>query len=82
VASPMCQTVRSVRWTPNTGANVRHVRAGTGDAFRRGHLAQRSRVRFPLLPGVAVGLKRGPLNLMRINEDLLERKSSGSGLEN
>jgi hypothetical protein len=31
---------------------------------------------------VAVGLERGPLNLVRINEELLERKSSGSGLEN
>jgi hypothetical protein len=31
---------------------------------------------------VAVGLERGPLSLMRINEELLERKSSGSGLEN
>jgi hypothetical protein len=29
----------------------------------------------------AVGLERGPLNLMSINEELLERKSSGSGLE-
>jgi hypothetical protein len=30
----------------------------------------------------AAGLERGPLNLVRINEDLLERKSSGSGVEN
>jgi hypothetical protein len=30
----------------------------------------------------AVGLERGPLSLMRIAEELLERKSSGSGLEN
>jgi hypothetical protein len=29
-----------------------------------------------------VGLKRGPLSLVRINEELLEIKSSGSGLEN
>jgi hypothetical protein len=29
-----------------------------------------------------VGLERGPLRLLRINEELLERKSSGSGLEN
>jgi hypothetical protein len=29
-----------------------------------------------------VGLERGPLSLVRINEVLLERKSSGSGLEN
>jgi hypothetical protein len=31
---------------------------------------------------VAVGLKRDPLGLMSINEELLERNSSGSGLEN
>jgi hypothetical protein len=30
----------------------------------------------------AVGLERGPLSLVRIIEELLERKSSGSGLEN
>jgi hypothetical protein len=29
-----------------------------------------------------VGLERGPLNLVRIIEELLEWKSSGSGLEN
>jgi hypothetical protein len=29
-----------------------------------------------------VGLERGPLNLVRITEELLERKSGGSGLEN
>jgi hypothetical protein len=29
-----------------------------------------------------VGLERGPLSFMRITEELLERKSSGSGLEN
>jgi hypothetical protein len=29
-----------------------------------------------------VGLERGPLSLMRIIEELLEWKSSGSGLEN
>jgi hypothetical protein len=28
-----------------------------------------------------VGLERGPLSLVSINEELLERKSSGSGLE-
>jgi hypothetical protein len=28
-----------------------------------------------------VGLKRGPLGLVTTNEELLERKSSGSGLE-
>jgi hypothetical protein len=31
---------------------------------------------------VAVGLERGPLSLVTINEEILERKSSGSGLEN
>jgi hypothetical protein len=29
-----------------------------------------------------VGLERGPLSLVRITEELLERKSSGFGLEN
>jgi hypothetical protein len=29
----------------------------------------------------AVGLERGPLSLVSTTEDLLERKSSGSGLE-
>jgi hypothetical protein len=29
-----------------------------------------------------VGLDRGPLSLVRINEELLEWKSSGSGIEN
>jgi hypothetical protein len=29
-----------------------------------------------------VGLERGPLSLLTIIEELLERKSSGSGLEN
>jgi hypothetical protein len=29
-----------------------------------------------------VGLERGPLSLIRIIEELLEWKSSGSGLEN
>jgi hypothetical protein len=29
-----------------------------------------------------VGLERGPLSLVRIIEELLESKSSGSGLEN
>jgi hypothetical protein len=29
-----------------------------------------------------VGLERGPLSLVRIIEELLEWKSSGSGLEN
>jgi hypothetical protein len=29
-----------------------------------------------------VGLERGPLSRMSINEELLERKNSGSGLEN
>jgi hypothetical protein len=31
---------------------------------------------------VAVVVERDPLSLVRINEELLERKSSGSGLEN
>jgi hypothetical protein len=31
---------------------------------------------------MVVGLKRGPLSLVRINEELLELKNSGSGLEN
>jgi hypothetical protein len=30
---------------------------------------------------VAVGLERGPLSLVRITEELLDRKSSGFGLE-
>jgi hypothetical protein len=30
---------------------------------------------------VAMGLERGPLSLFSINEELLERKNSGSGLE-
>jgi hypothetical protein len=29
-----------------------------------------------------MGLKQGLLRLMRINEELLERKSGGSGVEN
>jgi hypothetical protein len=29
-----------------------------------------------------MGLERGPLSLVRITEELLEMKSSGSGLEN
>jgi hypothetical protein len=32
--------------------------------------------------GEVVGLERGPLSLVRITEELLEWKSSGSGLEN
>jgi hypothetical protein len=28
-----------------------------------------------------VGIERGPLSLVRMNEELLERESSGSGLE-
>jgi hypothetical protein len=31
---------------------------------------------------VAVGLEQGPLSLVRIYEELLERKSSDSGLKN
>jgi hypothetical protein len=38
--------------------------------------------RFYLNFWEVVGLERGPLSLVRINEELLERKSSGSGLEN
>jgi hypothetical protein len=29
-----------------------------------------------------MGLEQGPLILVRINEEFLERKSNGSGLEN
>jgi hypothetical protein len=29
-----------------------------------------------------MGMERGPLGLVRINEEILERKSSGSDLEN
>jgi hypothetical protein len=29
-----------------------------------------------------MGLEQGPLSLMRINEELRERKSNGSGIEN
>jgi hypothetical protein len=42
-------------------------------------------VRFPVLPDFlrsSVGMERGPLSLVRITEDLPERESSGSGLEN
>jgi hypothetical protein len=43
----------------------------------------RSRVRFPALPEKeVVGMERGPLSLVSTTEELLERKSSGSGLEN
>jgi hypothetical protein len=48
-------------------------------------LTQRSRVRFPALPdflsssGSGTGVHSA---LMRVNEELLERKVSGSGLEN
>jgi hypothetical protein len=31
---------------------------------------------------IAVGLERSQLSLVRINEELCERKSSGSGIEN
>jgi hypothetical protein len=42
---------------------------------------QRSRVRFPVLPifGEVIGLERDPLSLVRIIEELLKWKSSGSG---
>jgi hypothetical protein len=40
------------------------------------------RVRFPALPDFlrSMGLERGPLSLVSKTEDLLGRKSSGSGL--
>jgi hypothetical protein len=42
-----------------------------------------ARVRFPaLLEKKVVDLERGPLSLESTTEELLERKSSGSGLEN
>jgi hypothetical protein len=34
------------------------------------------------LPADVVGLERGPLSIVRITEELLEWKSSVSGLEN
>jgi hypothetical protein len=41
-----------------------------------------ARVRFPALPEKkVVGLKRGPLSLVSTTEELIGRKSSGSGLE-
>jgi hypothetical protein len=46
---------------------------------------QRSRVRFPALMDFLRnrgGLERGPLSLVGTIEELLEGKSSGSGLEN
>jgi hypothetical protein len=48
---------------------------------------QRPRVRFPALPDFLRikelrGLERGPLSLVRTIEELLEWKSSGSGVEN
>jgi hypothetical protein len=43
---------------------------------------QRSRVRFPhYKKKIVVGLKRGPLSLVSTTEELLVRKSGGSGLE-
>jgi hypothetical protein len=39
-------------------------------------------VRFPALLDFLRGLERGPLGLLSTNEELLERKRSGSGLEN
>jgi hypothetical protein len=43
-----------------------------------------SRVLFPALPDFlsSNGSGRGPLSLVRINEELLEKESNGSGLEN
>jgi hypothetical protein len=45
---------------------------------------QRSLVRFPALPDFlrSSGFGTGPLRLVRVTEELLGRKSSGSGLEN
>jgi hypothetical protein len=41
-----------------------------------------ARVRFKTLPEKKVlGLERGPLSLVSTTEELLERKSSGSGLD-
>jgi hypothetical protein len=41
-----------------------------------------ARVRFPALQEKkVVGLERGPLSLVNTTEELLQRKSSGSGLE-
>jgi hypothetical protein len=42
------------------------------------------RVRFPVLPDFlrSSGSRTGPLSLVSTNEEMLERKSSGSGLEN
>jgi hypothetical protein len=39
-------------------------------------------VPFPALPNVLSISVSGPLRLVRINDELLERKSSGSGIEN
>jgi hypothetical protein len=41
------------------------------------------RVRFPALPDVlkVAGLERGPLSLVSTVEELIERRSSGFGLE-
>jgi hypothetical protein len=36
----------------------------------------------PIFENVPVDSQRGPLNLVKINEELLGRKSSGFGLEN
>jgi hypothetical protein len=49
-----------------------------------GYLIQRSRARFPALPDVLkiVDPDRDALSLVRMIEQLLERKNSGSGLEN
>jgi hypothetical protein len=48
-----------------------YSRRGPGFDFRRYQIF-----------GVAVNLERGPLSLVRINEGLLERKISDSGVEN
>jgi hypothetical protein len=43
-------------------------------------VCRRSRVQFQALQ--VVGLERGPLNIVRITEELFARKISGSSLEN
>jgi hypothetical protein len=48
-----------------------YVSRGPGFDFRRYQIF-----------GEVVGLERGPLGLVRIIEELFERKSSGPGLEN
>jgi hypothetical protein len=75
----------------NCGTNLRLAAQATRTALNRTPLwsngqnswlrIQRSQVRFPALPVLSeiVGLERGPLSLVRITEELLVWKSSGSG---